>query len=45
MQPDMVSASKVRPESVSRGDSVPVLCVHGDTVQYPTAEVEIKIGS
>ena len=40
----MVSASKVRPERVSRGDSVPVLYVHDDTVLYPTAEVEIKIG-
>ena len=40
----MVSASKIRPERVSRGDSVPVLYVHDDTVLYPTAEVEIKIG-
>ena len=40
----MVSANKVRPERVSRGDSVPVLCVHSNTMQYPTAEVEIKMG-
>ena len=40
----MVSANKVRLERVSRGDSVPVLCVHSDTMQYPTAEVENKIG-
>ena len=40
----IVSANKVRLERVSRGDSVPVLCVHSDTMQYPTAEVEIKMG-
>ena len=40
----MVSANKVQPEMVSRGDSVPFVCVHSDTMQYPTAEVEIKMG-
>ena len=40
----MVSARRVQPERVSLGDGVPVLCVHGDTVQYPTTEVEIRIG-
>ena len=29
---------------MSRDDSVQVLCVHGDTMQCPTTEVEIKMG-
>ena len=32
----MVSANSIEPDRVNNRDTVPVLCVHGDTVEYPT---------
>ena len=41
----IVSADMVRREKMSSASKVPVLCVHGDTCFYPTAEVELCSGS
>ena len=40
----MVSAKWVDPEEVDRQNTVPVLCVHGDTMRYPTASIALKVG-
>ena len=40
----MVSASRVLPSKVAHLSMVPVLCVHGDTLWYPTAYVELWLG-
>ena len=37
----MVQASLVTPSAVDHTSKVPVLCVHGDTLFYPTAMVEL----
>ena len=40
----MVSAKWVDPEEVNRQNTIPVLCVHGDTMRYPTASIALKVG-
>ena len=40
----MVSANSIDPDRVNNRDTVPVLCVHGDTVEYPTAVVNLSMG-
>ncbi len=37
----MVSANSVDSSKISKAETVAVLCVHGDTVEYPTAMVEL----
>ena len=41
----MVLASLVTPSAIDHTSNVPVLCVHGDTLFYPTATVELRVGS
>ena len=40
----MISAGQVPSSKVDHSTVVPVLCVHGDTMQYPTAWVELRLG-
>ncbi|XP_064389549.1 uncharacterized protein LOC135337548 [Halichondria panicea] len=40
----MVSANSVDSSKISKAETVAVLCVHGDTVEYPTAMVELALG-
>ena len=40
----MVSANSIDPDRVNNRDTVPVLCIHGDTVEYPTAVVNLSMG-
>ena len=40
----MISAGQVPASKVDDSTVVPVLCVHGDTMQYPTAWVELRLG-
>lgn len=40
----MVSGRYVHPAKVNWKETVPVQCVHGDTVEYPTAAVTFLIG-
>ena len=40
----MVLASLVDPSVVDHVSKVPVLCVHGNTLFYPTATVVLRIG-
>ncbi len=40
----MVSADRVEPSKINSAEKVPVLCVHGDTEAYPTAEIELCLG-
>ncbi len=39
----MVSADGISPSKVNTAETVPVLCVHGDVVDYPTAEIELRL--
>ena len=41
----MVAADCIDLVKVEGSDKVPVVCVHGDTVSYPTAVVHLQIGS
>ena len=41
----MVAANCVEPSKVEGTERVPVVCVHGDTVSYPTAVVRLQIGT
>ncbi len=40
----MVSANSVDSSKISKTETVAVLCVHGDTVEYPTAVVDLVLG-
>ena len=40
----MVSQRMVKPAQINPDKKVPVLCVHGDTVFYPTASVKLQMG-
>ena len=40
----MISAGRVLSSKVDHSSVVPILCVHGDTMQYPTAWVELQVG-
>ena len=40
----MVSANYLKPDYLDHAKSEKNLCVHGDKVSYPTAEVELKLG-
>ena len=40
----MVSAEWVDPSKMNLDERVPVLCVHGDTMEYPTAAVKLQVG-
>ena len=40
----MVSVKWVDPEEVDRQNTVPVLCVHGDTMRYLTASIALRVG-
>ena len=40
----MISAGQVLSPKVDHSSVVPVLCVHRDTMQYPTAWVELQLG-
>ena len=41
----MVAADCIDLVKVEGSDKVPVVCVHGDTVSYPTAVLHLQIGS
>ena len=38
----VISTGQVSSSKVDHSSVVPVLCVHGDTMQYPTAWVELQ---
>ena len=40
----MVRANQIAPSKIDAEETVPVLCVHGDTESYPTTEVEFSLG-
>ena len=40
----MVSAEWVDPSKMNPEETVSVLCVHGDTMEYPTASLKIQVG-
>lgn len=40
----MVHVDKVPPSKIRHMEKVPVKCVHGDTEEYPTAEIELCLG-
>ena len=40
----MVSARYIDPNTLDRSNTVEILCVHGDKVCYPTAEVNLRLG-
>ena len=40
----MVSADYIHPECLDNDTQEKILCVHGDMVSYPTAEVKLQLG-
>ena len=40
----MVSASYIKPDKLEYCNTEKILCVHGDMVCYPTAEVNLRLG-
>ena len=40
----MVSAEWVDPSKINPDERVPVTCVHGDTMEYPTTSVKLQVG-
>ena len=40
----MVSADYLHPNCLNHDNTEKILCVHGDEVRYPTAEVKLKLG-
>ena len=40
----MVRANQIALSKIDAEETVPVLCVHGDTESYPTTEVESSLG-
>lgn len=40
----IVKADLVENEKWNEGETVNVVCVHGDSVDYPTAEVDLEMG-
>ena len=40
----MVSADYIHPNCIDNDNQEKILCVHGDMVSYPTAEVNLKLG-
>ena len=39
----MVRADRVCPLKVNQADTVPVMCAHGDSEDYPTTEVDLLL--
>jgi len=40
----MVSANFIHPDCLDNNKKEKILCVHGDMMSYPTAEVKLQLG-